>query len=691
MVYNYTRGGIWNTNWREGCEFQHIPVIDVPSQARQRGSMLISVCSVLCIAALQGSQPLNGAIHDARRSRFRTAAGPLVFTASSQRALLAGVSRLVEESDYVLEIGCQLGDVTRMLADRAACVHGIDTDRELKGRSGRSIAYRAHATPAEAGMDPSQVRLSLLDPWDMQAMQVALTTSDDAPQLASHDAEQQPTVAVIDLMRIVGNDLPLEALALTRQIGRSFPMVRAVLIKSRSLDKLQRQLTTLPVLRAEAGSMPPPSWLPRVVATKGVTAYREAALHLMNSWAQQGRRGIRALEIGCHLGTSTALVHAAAHEGGGFCVGVDVGRPIVQRAAALHPEVAFSVCDAWDVRGLQRALPDGQIPQLVLLDVGGISSSFGELDALALVRLICSAFGDGLEAVVVKSHCLESAARTLQPVGWGNHASPQQGTAATAPRGAAAALTAVKAPADDGAGRSAAVAAEEEAAARKAFAREGRLPHSEAPSAAHIGEVLAGRHGGIALVLEDVRLENAALILRTAECLGVPRVHLVYTAEKVKETRAFGGLDDAERAKRLSRISKRASEWVQVEQHASIDACAAALRRRGCDLLIATTPEGGGAVSLYDGVAEGGAAWVGQPLALMFGSEASGLSERALELADLRLTVAQRGITQSLNVATCATLVVGEVLRRRASEGCEVALTTAEQQELAERFSGRAG
>ena len=57
--------------------------------------------------------------------------------------------------------------------------------------------------------------------------------------------------------------------------------------------------------------------------------------------------------------------------------------------------------------------------------------------------------------------------------------------------------------------------------------------------------------------------------------------------------------------------------------------------------------------------------WVDGGVALCFGSEAHGLSDELLAAADLRVTVPQAGLTQSLNVASCAALVLGEVLRRR--------------------------
>ena len=62
---------------------------------------------------------------------------------------------------------------------------------------------------------------------------------------------------------------------------------------------------------------------------------------MMGVWTAEGRQGVRVLEVGCHTGTSTAMMHARARAdgGGGYAVGVDVSRSIVERAAALHPEV----------------------------------------------------------------------------------------------------------------------------------------------------------------------------------------------------------------------------------------------------------------------------------------------------------------------------------------------------------------
>ena len=162
-------------------------------------------------------------------------------------------------------------------------------------------------------------------------------------------------------------------------------------------------------------------------------------------------------------------------------------------------------------------------------------------------------------------------------------------------------------------------------------------------------------------------------------------------------TRGFGGRSEAARLAALSRLSSRATEWLEVHQHDSMAACADALRAEGCELLVATTPQTDGAVPLYgggggawagagagggggggvggggggDGDCGTGGAWARRRVALLFGSEGSGLSAEALALADVRLSVPQSGMTQSLNVAACATLVLGEALRLRGVAAAE--------------------
>ena len=174
--------------------------------------------------------------------------------------------------------------------------------------------------------------------------------------------------------------------------------------------------------------------------------------------------------------------------------------------------------------------------------------------------------------------------------------------------------------------------------------------------------VLAERRAGVVLVVENARKENVASIARTAECLGVGELHLIYTPEQVVNTRGFGGMPADVRQAWLSRLSKSATDWLVIEQHESIGECATKLRAAGVDTFVATSPLEDGAVPLYGG---DDGSWARGHVALCFGSEGAGLSPAALALADIKLSVPQVGMTQSLNVAACAAIVLAETLRLR--------------------------
>jgi len=61
------------------------------------------------------------------------------------------------------------------------------------------------------------------------------------------------------------------------------------------------------------------------------------------------------LELGCHLGTTTKLLHDSVEsENGGYGIGVDCGPKIVRGAMERYPDLFFSVGDAWKTAELLR-------------------------------------------------------------------------------------------------------------------------------------------------------------------------------------------------------------------------------------------------------------------------------------------------------------------------------------------------
>ena len=216
---------------------------------------------------------------------------------------------------------------------------------------------------------------------------------------------------VIDAAALLGFDLPLDTLALCEALRRRQPeKPPTVLVRSSALATLAGRLAAGDDLKRigrilrmhdERPSLDETRIYeaqPVIVGARGVREYRNCIDTVV-------RPGDRVLELGCHFGTTTALLANA----GSYALGIDVGTSIIAKAKEEHPGVEFMVGDAWGVAGLARRGPW----DAVFVDVGGLSGADGTLDALALARSL----GAALEprAIVMKSKCLRHLAKSLAP------------------------------------------------------------------------------------------------------------------------------------------------------------------------------------------------------------------------------------------------------------------------------------
>jgi len=209
-------------------------------------------------------------------------------------------------------------------------------------------------------------------------------------------------------------------------------------------------------------------------------------------------------------------------------------------------------------------------------------------------------------------------------------------------------------------------------------------------------EVCGLRRGGVTLVLENIRKENVALVARTAEALGVGSLYAIHSPTMNVHLKGFGDLTDAEKAAQLSRISRSATDWLTIEAFPDVASCLAALDRDGFDTFVATTPPDTdfNAIGLYDEEEEKKKRvrkdddddqeddWALRRCAVLLGSEGHGLSADLLRAAHVNVTVPQRGMSQSLNVAACAAIVLGEMTRRRDRAGLDDSLAPSQRDAL---------
>lgn len=153
----------------------------------------------------------------------------------------------------------------------------------------------------------------------------------------------------------------------------------------------------------------------------------------------------------------------------------------------------------------------------------------------------------------------------------------------------------------------------------------------------------------VIVVLDNVRsADNVGLIFRLCDCVNITELVLVGIT-------AFPGVS-RKADNRLQKTGVGGSlevvPWRYVESAAD---ALAPLRAAGWR--VAIVEQGDGSVPMH-------AADLSTPLVLVFGHEREGVSDGALALADIVIELPVRGITNSLNVAMCASAVLYEVLGR---------------------------
>lgn len=181
-------------------------------------------------------------------------------------------------------------------------------------------------------------------------------------------------------------------------------------------------------------------------------------------------------------------------------------------------------------------------------------------------------------------------------------------------------------------------------------------------------DVAAGRLKGITVVMENlVDNHNASAVLRTCEGLGVDTLHVVEQPNRWEKNKA---------------IARSADDWVTIQKHQGLARCLGDLGAAGFDLYAADVGQGCIPLGEID---------VSRPVALVFGSEHSGLSKRALALTDHRFTIPMHGMVESFNVSVSAAVALWDITsRRRKAVGNETDLDEDEVYERALRYLKRA-
>jgi tRNA (guanosine-2'-O-)-methyltransferase len=183
-----------------------------------------------------------------------------------------------------------------------------------------------------------------------------------------------------------------------------------------------------------------------------------------------------------------------------------------------------------------------------------------------------------------------------------------------------------------------------------------------------IEQVLDWRTYHVAVVLEDIyQSQNASATIRTAECFGIQRLFTIENRNPLSLNRD---------------VVVGADKWIDIERFnkSSTDntaACAARLRELGYRVVATALSEGASPIRELD---------VDTPVALLFGTELTGLSDGALALADDIVKLPMFGFTESYNISVSVALALSEVMQRLHRSQVAWRLTETERDALRQRW-----
>ncbi|MDG1915384.1 MAG: RNA methyltransferase [Crocinitomix sp.] len=176
--------------------------------------------------------------------------------------------------------------------------------------------------------------------------------------------------------------------------------------------------------------------------------------------------------------------------------------------------------------------------------------------------------------------------------------------------------------------------------------------------------IIQDRTRHVTVVLENIfQPHNAAAVLRSCDCFGVQDVHVIENSNEYTPNKE---------------IDMGSSKWLNINHYSEKEEntvnCLNALKAKGYKI-VATTPH------TSDCLIE--ELPLDQPVALLFGTEATGLTATAMEHADAFVKLPMYGFTESYNISVSVALALFSVTERmRKDETIDWSLTQADQRAI---------
>lgn len=148
-----------------------------------------------------------------------------------------------------------------------------------------------------------------------------------------------------------------------------------------------------------------------------------------------------------------------------------------------------------------------------------------------------------------------------------------------------------------------------------------------------ITEVLVNRTRFLTVVLEDLfQPHNASAVLRSCDCFGIQDIHIIEKANRYRVN---------------PDIALGSTQWLSRYKYDNTKACYDHLKSKGYRIAAMTLDDE--SISLEE-------VNLNQKTALCFGTEETGLTDTAIDLADIKIKIPMFGFTQSFNISVSAAI-----------------------------------
>jgi len=162
--------------------------------------------------------------------------------------------------------------------------------------------------------------------------------------------------------------------------------------------------------------------------------------------------------------------------------------------------------------------------------------------------------------------------------------------------------------------------------------------------------ILAERTRYVTLVMEDLyQAQNTSAIQRSAESFGLQDLHIIENKHTFSQHR---------------RISKGSADWLTMHRYNApgrnnTESCLVNLKNEGYQLVVTALHEQ--TLSLHE-------VDLGKKTAIIMGTELTGASDVAMEMADVYMKIPTVGFTESLNVSVASAVIMQHLTHRMRTE-----------------------